>query len=315
MPDNLESVIFDRQRFVVIMNISPWMQTSGGVRAVVFDISGTILDFGCRGPVAAFIELFARHGVVIRAEEARRPMGMHKRDHIWALLNDPFIHAQWEAVNRERPTKELLDQLCAEFAPLLVEVVKHHCRLIPGVPQVVSELRARKIKIANTTGFESGMIKDLIPLAEKQGYGSDLWVCPDHVGKGRPHPWMIFHAARELDIFPPSAIVKVGDTPADLAEGHAAGTWVVAVVHSGNEIGCSEAELAAMLPTERDARMLAAQTRLADCGPHYLIDTVASLTPVIDEISARIERGETPCQAGFALPIAISNEPLPSSCR
>ena len=65
--------------------------TPQGVRAVIFDISGTVLDYGSRGPVAAFVELFARHGVTISNEEARRPMGTHKLDHIWAVLTEPAL--------------------------------------------------------------------------------------------------------------------------------------------------------------------------------------------------------------------------------
>ena len=56
-----------------------------GVRAVIFDISGTTLDYGSRGPVVAFVELFARHKVTVSNDEARKPMGTHKKDHIWAI--------------------------------------------------------------------------------------------------------------------------------------------------------------------------------------------------------------------------------------
>ncbi len=280
---------------------------NSGVRAVVFDISGTVLDFGSRGPVTAFVELFARHGVTISTEEARRPMGTHKRDHIWTVLSDPSVAALWKAANGTVPTREVLDSLCAEFAPLQIEVLKNHCDLIPGVPRMVNELRERGIKIANTTGFESHMIENLIPRAAKAGYVPDLWVCPDQVGKGRPAPWMIFHAARELGIYPLSAYVKVGDTPADVAEGHAAGTWVVSVVRSGNEVGLSESQLAALPEMLREAKFQAAQAKLAACGPHYIIDTVADLMPVVDEISRRIAEGETPTPARFTTPILMDS--------
>jgi phosphonoacetaldehyde hydrolase len=286
-----------------------------GVRAVVFDISGTVLDFGCRGPVAAFVELFARHAVKISEREARGPMGTHKRDHIWTLLSDPSISARWELANDAKPTPRLLDELCEEFAPLQAEVVKEYCDIIPGVLTVVNELRARHIKIINTTGFESCMIRGLIPLAAKAGYSPDIWVCPDHVGKGRPAPWMIFHAAQKLDIYPTHTFVKVGDTPADIAEGHAAGAWVVSVVNSGNEVGCSEAELNALPAGERDARILAAHNRLAACQPHYLIDSVGDLIPVIDAISERIVRGDLPSPAAFTTPISMtSGVYAPSAC-
>ena len=261
---------------------------------MVFDISGTILDYGCRGPLAAFVQLFARHGVRISPDEARGPMGLHKRDHIRTLLADAKIRDRWVSANQTPPLAQTLDELCLEFAPLQTNVAVKYNGLIPGVVEVVTELREKGIKIANTTGFESSMIKGLIPLAIQQGYKSDVWVCPDQVGQGRPAPWMMFHIAQKLGIYPMSTFVKVGDTPADIAEGHAAGAWVVAVVNSGNEVGCSEAELAALPGAKRKAKILAAKKKLTACSPHYVIETVADLLPVIDHISGRIEKGETP---------------------
>ena len=264
------------------------------MRAVVFDISGTILDYGCLGPLGAFVQLFARHRVKISPDEARGPMGLHKRDHIRTLLEDTIIRARWVSVHGTPPNAKTLDELCLEFAPLQAELVVKHYKLIPGVVEVVNGLLENGIKIANTTGFESSMIKGLIPLAIQQGYKSDLWVCPDQVGQGRPAPWMMFHIAQKLGIYPMSTFVKVGDTPADIAEGHAAGAWVVAVVNSGNEVGCSEAELAALPRAKRKAKILAAKKKLTAGSPHYVIETVADLLPVIDHISERIEKGETP---------------------
>jgi phosphonoacetaldehyde hydrolase len=149
-------------------------------------------------------------------------------------------------------------------------------------------------RIANTTGFDTDMLGDLIPAAEAGGYPSDLWVGPDLVAQGRPAPWMAFYAARKLGVYPMSTFVKVGDTPADVAEAHAAGMWAVSVVQCGNEVGLGPEELAALPVDERRARITAARARLAACGPHYLIDTTADLIPVVDEITARLVRGERP---------------------
>lgn len=273
------------------MNTSP---LPSNVLAVIFDISGTVLDYGSRGPVIAFVELFARRGVTITHEEARRPMGSHKIDHIKELLADPEIADRWQAANGIVPTQDLAHAMYAEFTALQMEVLPHHCGVIPGVPETVAALRQRGIAIANTTGFDSGMMTDLIRLANEGGYTPDLWVCPDQVGKGRPAPWMIHHAARELDRYPLSSFVKVGDTLADIAEARAAGVWCVSIVLSGNEVGLSQEEVAAMPPRELAARVSAARARLTSCGPHFLIDSVAELIPVIDEISARIARGEKP---------------------
>lgn len=268
--------------------------SDSGLRAVIFDISGTVLDYGSRGPVAAFVELFARHGIVVSHSEARRPMGVHKRDHILAMLEMHEIAARWIDAYGHEPSAADLDELYVEFTPLQREVLKQHCDVIPGVPQVVRELRRRGIKIANTTGFDSGMIVDLIQLAAQGGYESDLWVTPDLVGQGRPAPWMAFYAAQKLGIYPMSAFVKVGDTPNDIAEAHAAGMWAVAVTRTGNEVGLSQQEWAALTEPEQRTAISSAAARLAACNPHYVIESVADLLPVFDEISARVANGERP---------------------
>jgi phosphonoacetaldehyde hydrolase len=267
---------------------------SNGVRAVIFDISGTTLDFGSRGPVVAFVELFARHGVTVSETEARGPMGTHKKDHIWAMLSHPSIGERWAQKHGAGPTREDLDRLYQEFTPLQMEVLPRHCDVIPGVPELVRQLRARGIKIANTTGFDTGMIVDLIRLAGEGGYTPDLWVCPDLVGKGRPAPWMAFYAAQKLNVYPMSTFVKVGDTLADVEEAHAAGMWAVSVLRHGNEVGLSEADLDQLSPADLEERMSGARARLAARGPHYIIDATADLLRVVDDITARIARGERP---------------------
>jgi phosphonoacetaldehyde hydrolase len=86
----------------------------------------------------------------------------------------------------------------------------------------------------------------------------------------------------------------VGDTIVDVEEGHNAGMWTVSILRSGNEVGLSEQQLEALPPAERDRLLAAARQRLEAAGPHYIIDTVFDLMPVIDTISSRISRGERP---------------------
>jgi len=274
--------------------MSHFSPSAKGVRAVIFDVSGTVIDFGSRGPVIAFVELFARHGVPVSEAEARRPMGSHKKDHLWAMLTDPAICGRWAKATGKQPTREVLDQLYEEFPAVMKEALKRHSDVIPGVAGVVKELRNRGIRIANSTGFDAPMMDDLKVQAAAGGYSTDLWVTPDLVGEGRPFPWMAFYAARQLGVFPMSSFVKVGDTTLDVSEGHNAGMWTVSIVRTGNEVGLSEQQLESLPAAERMSLLAAARQRLEAMHPHYIIDAVADLMPVIDEISARIERGERP---------------------
>jgi phosphonoacetaldehyde hydrolase len=266
----------------------------GGVRAVLFDLSGTTIDYGSRGPVVAFVELFVRHGVTVSEEEARRPMGTHKKDHIWTMLNEPAICDRWAKANGQKPTRELLDKLYEEFTPLQMEVLKRHSEVLPGVPEVCQELRKRGIKFASTTGFDTGMMTDLIKQANAGGYTPEIFVCPDMVGGGRPAPWMAFHAARHMGVYPMRAFVKVGDTPADIGEAFNAGMWAVSVVRHGNEVGLSKDALEALPEKRREELLSAARRKLTALGAHYVIDRTADLIPVINEISERLEKGDRP---------------------
>ena len=169
---------------------------------MIFDISGTVMDFGSRGPVAAFVKLFARFGVTIGESEARAPMGTHKIDHVWALLTNPAIAERWRQVHGTAPDRQTLDEVYAHFGRLQIEVLRQHFDLLPGVAEVTAELRARGIRIASTTGFETGMMEELKAAASAQGYEPECWVCPDLTGGGRPAPWMIYYAARQLGVFP-----------------------------------------------------------------------------------------------------------------
>lgn len=267
---------------------------SNKVQAVIFDLSGTVIDFGSRGPVVAFVELFARHGVAVTEQEARVPMGAHKRDHIWAMLNDPSIKQRWTDQHGPEPDTALLDRLYPEFTALQVEVLARHSEVLPGVPEMTAELRRRGIRFSSTTGFDVAMMDGLIRSATANGYNPDIFVCPDMVGGGRPAPWMAFHAARHMGVYPMSTFVKVGDTPVDIAEAKNAGMWAVSVVATGNEIGLSAKQLAALPAGERESRFSAAREKFLALGAHYVIDSSAGLLPVIDAIDARLAAGERP---------------------
>ena len=54
----------------------------GKIQAVLLDWAGTTMDFGCMAPAVVFVEVFKRKGVPITMDEARAPMGAHKRVHI-----------------------------------------------------------------------------------------------------------------------------------------------------------------------------------------------------------------------------------------
>ena len=78
----------------------------------------------------------------------------------------------------------------------------------------------------------------------------------------------------------------------DTLEGLNAGTWTVGVCVSGNAMGLSLADWQALLPNEQAARREVASAKLKRAGAHYVVDSVADLLPVLDDIQQRLARGE-----------------------
>jgi len=70
--------------------------------------------------------------------------------------------------------------------------------------------------------------------------------------------------------------------------------WTVGFAMSGNEIGLPLKEVQALAPADRAARRQRAYTRMWQCGAHYVVDSIADLVPCLDDIEARLARGERP---------------------
>ncbi len=267
---------------------------AGPIRAVILDWAGTAVDHGSIAPVMAFVEVFRLHGVEISVEEARGPMGLPKCDHIRAITQMPMVAALWKAVHDRLPNEADVAAMYEAFIPLQLKVLADYADPIPGTVETVARLRQRGIKIGSTTGYNRQMMEVLVPEAVRRGFQPDSIVCVSDVPAGRPEPWMALRSALELRAYPPALCVKVGDTVPDIQEGLNAGMWTVAVALTGNELGLTAEELAALSQDELETRRERAHLRLADAGAHYVIDGIWSLPWVLDDIEARLADGEQP---------------------
>jgi phosphonoacetaldehyde hydrolase len=268
--------------------------TAGRIRLVVFDLAGTTVDYGSRAPAGAFIELFARHGLCASETQARGPMGRHKRDHIRCMLEENALRAQWRSVKGAEWSEADVEALFREFIPLQLACLPRYSEVIPGVAGTVAALRSRQIRIAATTGYNREMTDLVLAAAARQGFVPEYSCCASEVPAGRPAPWMVYACMQQANVYPPAAVVKVGDTIADVEEGLSAGVWSLGVVRTGNLLGLSEAEAAALPRPELDRRLRSARAALAATGAHAVIDAVADLLPALAEIEARLGRGERP---------------------
>jgi phosphonoacetaldehyde hydrolase len=261
---------------------------------VIFDWAGTTVDHGSRAPLVPFVRAFAACGVEITHDEARGPMGLHKKDHIRALLQLPTVARRWRERHGRDAEENDIDELYRIFMPLQLEVVDEFARLIPGLLDCVRLLRQRGIAIGASTGYFRAAAERVYRAADSQGYRPDHCVCADDVPAGRPAPWMIFRIMEALGLFPPAAVVKVGDTVPDIGEGLSAGAWSVGILRSSSEVGCTEEEWVALPLAEKDRRLASCRAKLLAAGAHAVVETVAELPAVLNNIDKRLGHGEKP---------------------
>jgi phosphonoacetaldehyde hydrolase len=159
---------------------------------------------------------------------------------------------------------------------------------------MVAVLRAQGMHIAASTGYFVEAMEVVRQAAARQGYAPDFTVSANQVAAGRPAPWMIYRAMEATGVYPPHAVVTVGDTVPDVEAGLNAGVWTVGVAQAGNEVGLSEAEFAALPAVEQESLRRQARATLAAAGAHYVIDGVWELPAVVEAINARLQMGMQP---------------------
>lgn len=255
------------------------------IRLVVFDWAGTTIDFGSLAPLEAFLAVFAANGVRVTHEEARLPMGLHKKDHLRVMLQLPEVTRRWREVHGRDWSEGDFDAIYHDLVPRQMESLESRNGLIDTVVPCVAQLRQRGILVAGTTGYFRAAADRVAELARMQGYVPDANLCADDVPTGRPAPWMIFRIMEQLGVYPPTAVVKVGDTRVDIEEGLNAGVWSVGVTESSSEVGLKPDELADLPNEERRLRLATAEQCFRDAGAHAIIENLAHLPNLIDKLS------------------------------
>ncbi len=281
------------------MQTSPYTyerQYRGKVQAVILDWSGTLADAYVIAPAVVFVEVFEKQGVPITMEEARGPMGLRKDLHIKALTEDPAIRARWEEAKGRAPDQSDVDAMFADFVPAQLDCLKKYTTLLPGIREAMTGLQAQGIKLGASTGFTRAMVDILNADAIRQGLTLDATVAGDEVIHGaRPAPHMVYRNMDLLGISEIRSVVKCDDTVSGVGEALNAGCWGVGLVRYSNYMNINSLEEAERLPEAEIARRMAHTRRLLEqSGAHYVIDSLVELPAVIEDINARLARGEKP---------------------
>lgn len=268
----------------------------GKVKALVLDWSGTTADAYVIAPAVVFVEVFKNQGVEISMKEVRGPMGLRKDLHIKELTQNPVLRERWRSVHDRYPDQSDVDKMFADFVPAQVACLPQYTDLLPGTAEVCQRLQKDGIKLGVSTGFLRVMVDVLLEAAIKQGFRPDATVAGDEVEQGaRPKPFMVYRNLDLMDVWPIESVIKVDDTVGGIGEGLNAGCWAVGVSRYSNYMNINTLDEEATLSQEEIGRRHE-ETRalLRKAGAHYVIDSIADIESVVDDVNARLARGEKP---------------------
>jgi len=260
------------------------------VNGVIFDWSGTAIDFGSMAPAIAFSDIFKKFRIDVSMEKIRSYMGLPKIDHIKKLLETKEIKEQWEILYKRSPTEEDIKELYHLFTEVLMDLLPQYSKPIDGVVELVNALKKEKIKIGSTTGYSREMMKVVLDESKKYGYCPDCIVTPDEVPAGRPFPWMCYLNMIKLEIFPAETVIKVGDTISDITEGVSAGMWSVGIIKGSNELGLSEEMIDGLSKNELFKKYEEIRKKFLESGAHYVLYDISELEQLINIINIRLSK-------------------------
>ena len=182
------------------------------IRAVIFDIDGTLIDSNDLH-AAAWVEALGHFGVVVPYPVMRHQIGKGGDQLLPVFLSPERVERDAEEISTFR-------------AELFRRSYLPHIRPFPEVPALFEKLRQTGHKIALAS---SGKAEEVKTYARLAGIADliDVSVSADDAEHSKPKPDIFQATLAKLDPIPASECVVIGDTPYDgVAAGEAGIRWI-----------------------------------------------------------------------------------------
>lgn len=193
-----------------------------GIRAVIFDLDGCLVDSEIMSLETLADEL-AAEGVSTSIDELRqRFLGVSIQSIVthFAKASDRVVLPDF--------TRRFEDRLLARYPADL--------RCIPGATALLDGLKARGIAVAIATGGSLRRLGTTLKVSGLADRFTDLAFSADQVRHGKPAPDLFLLAASRLEV-PPAACAVMEDSPHGIAGARAAGMHAVGFVGGSHLLG------------------------------------------------------------------------------
>ena len=219
------------------------MENNKKLEAIIFDLSGTIIDFGSLATILAMKNAFLKIGMNIDNDIIKLNMGIKKIDHIKKISKHPKIRKEWLRKNKNIISRKDIKYISHNFDKYLKIEVKKNLNLIPNVKKIFNILRRNNIKIGATTGYPKSIVKIIKPFLKKNEILPSQVISVDDVRKGRPYPDMCLKNFSKLRLKNPKSCLKIDDSLSGIYEGKNAKMKTVGLIFTGIQSGLSYKKL------------------------------------------------------------------------
>lgn len=175
--------------------------------AVLFDMDGTLID-----TESQYLEEWARAAAL---------QGFELTQDLWhQMLGRPTVDCHRLVKEAFGPSFEL-EVFATEYRSRLTERLQDHVPVLPGVVNLLHDLRAQGTPLAVATSATRKSADTYLATAGLRDFFSHV-VTRDDVDQGKPHPEPFQKAAAALSIAPERCIA-LEDTEAGIRSAHGAG--------------------------------------------------------------------------------------------
>ncbi|ACB22658.1 MULTISPECIES: HAD family hydrolase [Methylobacterium] len=220
------------------------------MRAVIFDIDGTLLD-SVDLHARAWVEAFAHFGVTTDFADVRRQIGKGGDELMPVFLSEERVARDGETIEAYR-------------SDLFKRRYLSEVRPFPGVRPLFEHIRAAGLTIALASSGKRSEVEHYTEILEI-GDLVDVATSSDDADRSKPHPDIFEAALEKLDGAPRDAIIVIGDTPYDAEAAAKAGLRTVGLLCGGfPEADLRSAGCVAIYRDPEDLLNRFAQSPLAD---------------------------------------------------
>ena len=188
------------------------------IRAVVFDIDGTLLD-SVDLHARAWVEAFAHFGIATRVADVRRQIGKGGDQLLPVFVDPDRLAREGEAIEAYR--SELFRR---DYLPRV--------RPFPGVRALLTHVRdaGQTVALASSgKASEVARYQEILGIADLVAVA----VTSDDADRSKPHPDIFEAALARLPGLPAEAVMAVGDTPYDAQAAGRAGIATLGLLCGG----------------------------------------------------------------------------------